>query len=92
MDRNGSDRVIREVEKRLSDVFGEAVKVESSRVLTGGCINHASKIDTNCGSFFIKWNSDCESDIFTREAESLKELKKASNGKVWVPKVFYAKD
>ncbi|WP_372647607.1 fructosamine kinase family protein [Draconibacterium sp.] len=92
MDGNGSDRVIREVEKRLSEVFGETVNVMSSSVLSGGCINHASKIDTNCGSFFLKWNSYCESDIFTREAESLRELSKASDGTVSVPKVFYAKE
>ncbi|WP_163325204.1 fructosamine kinase family protein [Draconibacterium mangrovi] len=92
MDINNQKRILQEVEERLSDVFGGTVKVTSSRALSGGCINHASKIDTNCGSFFLKWNSDCESDIFTREAESLSELSKASNGTVCVPKVFYAKE
>ena len=84
--------ILQEVEKRLSEVLGETVKIMSSNVLSGGCINHASKIDTNCGSFFLKWNSDCESDIFIREAESLTELAEASDGTVCVPKVLYAKE
>ncbi|WP_297098342.1 fructosamine kinase family protein [uncultured Draconibacterium sp.] len=89
---NSQDRILQVVEERLSEVFGELVKVASSSALSGGCINHASKIDTNCGSFFLKWNSNCESDIFTREAESLKELSKASDGTVCIPKVLYAKE
>ena len=44
--------ILQEVEKRLAEVLGETVKIMSSNVLSGGCINHASKIDTNCGSFF----------------------------------------
>lgn len=89
---NSQGRILQEVEKQLSKVLGETVMITSSKVLSGGCINHASKIDTNCGSFFLKWNSDCESDIFIREAESLKELSKASDGTVYVPKVLYAKE
>ena len=84
--------ILQEVGKRLSDIFGETVKITAAQLLSGGCINHASKIDTNCGRFFLKWNSDCESDIFTREAESLNELNKASDGTVLVPKVFCAKE
>ena len=92
MNINSQDYILQEVEERLSEVFGETVKVLSASTLSGGCINHASKIDTNCGRFFLKWNSDCESDIFTREAESLKELSKASDGTVCIPKVLYAKE
>ncbi|QIA08174.1 fructosamine kinase family protein [Draconibacterium halophilum] len=82
----------KEVEDRLTEVFGENVNIASATSLSGGCINHASKIDTNCGSFFLKWNSDCESDLFTREAESLNELSKATDGTVCVPKVFCTKE
>ena len=89
---NNQSGILKEVEKRLSVVLGEPVKVVSSRALYCGCINHASKMNTNCGSFFLKWNSDCESDIFTREAESLKELSMVSDGTVCIPKVLYAKE
>ena len=60
-------------------------------MLGGGCINHASKIETNVGSFFLKWNASCENDIFLREAESLRELKNAVDNFLIVPEVFAAK-
>ena len=92
MNTNRKDHIFQEVEEKLSEVLGKMVKVEAFNPLSGGCINHAFKIDTNCGSFFLKWNSDCENDVFTREAESLKELNKASDGTVCVPNVLFAKE
>lgn len=85
-------RTFKEVEKQMSDVLGERVNINNVRSLSGGCIHHSSKVDTNCGSFFLKWNSDCNKDIFIREAESLRELNKAADGSVLVPKVFCAKE
>jgi fructosamine-3-kinase len=89
---NHSDIVLRQVESNLSETFGQQVVVESSANLGGGCINHASKISTNVGDFFLKWNSNCASDIFIREAESLKELKKVSQDQIFVPEVFISKE
>lgn len=80
-----------EIENALSDVLGQVIKIKSSAFLGGGCINHASKIETNAGSFFLKWNAQCESDIFLRESESLKELKKAADNQIVIPEVFAAK-
>jgi len=80
-----------EVEKLLSDKFGEYLEIHSSNTLGGGCINNASKIETSAGSFFIKWNSNCTSDLFIREAESLTELKKATGKELIVPEVYAAK-
>ncbi len=88
-DMNNINRL---VEKALSEKFGEKVIVSSSGSIGGGCINHASKITTNVGRFFLKWNSHCASDIFLREAESLKELKKAAQNQLAVPEVFVAKE
>jgi fructosamine-3-kinase len=84
--------LIDEVERLLSDKTNETVKVLSSRLLGGGCINHASKIETTIGSLFLKWNADETSDIFLREAESLEELGKAADGQLVVPKVFAMKE
>lgn len=84
--------VLQQVEKKLTLKFGEDVIVNNSTVLSGGCINHASKIETNVGSFFLKWNSNCQEDIFLREAESLQELKKAVGDYLTVPEVFAAKN
>ena len=79
------------IENELSQKFGQKVFVKSSSALGGGCINHASRIATNLGDFFIKWNDNCAEDIFLREAESLLELKKASGNEVYVPDVFVSK-
>ncbi len=83
--------VLKEVEKELTQRFDEPVVITNSSVLGGGCINHASKIDTNVGIFFLKWNAHCQEDIFLREAESLQEMKKAVKDLLVVPEVFAAK-
>jgi fructosamine-3-kinase len=84
--------VLNEVEIHLSEKFGEEVKIHSSDSLGGGCINHASKIETSAGAFFLKWNGNCMADMFLREAESLEELRKAAAGQLVVPEVFAAKE
>lgn len=80
-----------EIENQLSEKVGQKVTIQSSDILGGGCINHASKIETNVGAFFLKWNSNCADDIFLREAESLNELKKAAGDQLIIPKVYTAK-
>ncbi len=86
-----SKSVLIEVEKQLSINFGCVVKIFASNSIGGGCINHASKIETNVGTFFLKWNADCAADIFIREAESLIELKKAADKNLIIPEVFVSK-
>lgn len=88
---NSKNQLESEVEKSLSEEFGKKVKIQSSGSLGGGCINHASKIKTNVGEFFLKWNATCANDIFEREAESLKELIIAAKGELAIPKVITAK-
>ena len=80
-----------EVEKVLSGINEKSVRISSFKSIGGGCINHASKLETNVGNFFMKWNADCEGDIFIREAECLKELKMATKDFIKVPEVFAAK-
>ncbi len=80
------------VEEQLSLKFGTQVNIQSSNSIGGGCINHASKIETNVGDFFLKWNSNGPADIFIREAESLNELKKASDENLLVPAVYASKE
>jgi fructosamine-3-kinase len=86
------EEVVKEVEKALSDETGERIIVRSSKAVGGGCINHASKLDTNIGALFLKWNAHCNHDMFLREAESLNVLAKASDGTLKVPRVFCAKE
>lgn len=84
--------ILKEVESHLSKKLGADVKIQSSDFLGGGCINHASKIETGVGTFFLKWNGNCKPDMFLREAESLEELRKAANGQLIIPEVFAAKE
>ncbi len=86
-----TDNLIEVLEESLSLNTGESVQIYNAKSIGGGCINHASKLETNVGVFFVKWNSDCKPDMFLREAESLKELKKASDGTLIIPKVICAK-
>jgi len=80
------------VASALSEVIGKNIVVKSEQLLVGGCINHASKLETNAGNFFLKWNDNCPADIFIREAESLNELKKAAGDFLVIPEVFAAKE
>ena len=75
----------------LSEVTGQKVFIQTEKSLGGGCINHASKLETNVGNFFLKWNDNCPADIFIREAESLRELKKAAGEDLIIPEVIAAK-
>ena len=75
----------------LSEVKGQKVIIQTEKSLGGGCINHASKLETSAGCFFLKWNDNCPSDSFIREAESLRELKKAAGDFLVVPEVFAVK-
>ena len=84
--------ILKEVETHLSEKLGADVKIHASDSLGGGCINHASKIETSAGTLFLKWNGNCMADMFLREAESLEELRKAANGQLIVPEVFAAKE
>jgi fructosamine-3-kinase len=84
--------ILKEVETHISEKLGANVKIHSSGSLGGGCINNASKIETSAGTFFLKWNGNCNPDMFLREAESLEELRKAASGKLVVPEVFAAKE
>jgi len=84
--------ILKEVETHLSKKLDTTVVIQSSGSLGGGCINHASKIETSAGTFFLKWNGNCEPDMFLREAESLEELRKATDGNLVVPEVFAARE
>ena len=89
--QNTEKLVLEHVAEILSEKRGEKVLIKSSSVLGGGCINRASKLETNVGDYFLKWNSDCAPDLFLREAEGLNELKKAAGESLVVPGVYAAK-
>jgi len=54
--------------------------------LGGGCINEAARIKSGSNSYFLKWNTAQEMDMFKKEAEGLKKLNESSLFKI--PKVL----
>lgn len=82
--------VLEKIVSEISEKTGQNIYLLAVENLGGGCINHASKLITSAGNFFLKWNPDCASDIFLREAEGLQELKKAAAGNLIVPEVIVA--
>jgi protein-ribulosamine 3-kinase len=75
----------------ISQKLGKEIKVISVELMGGGCIHHASLLKTNAGPFFMKWNGNGPRDIFLREAECLKEMKKAVRGQLVIPEVIAAR-
>jgi fructosamine-3-kinase len=63
--------------------YGAILRVTS---LGGGCINNASRLDTEGGPLFLKVNGAAPADMFEREAEGLIAL--AAPNAIRVPKVL----
>lgn len=58
----------------------------SARLLGGGCINHAVRVETEINRYFLKWNEQPLPGMFSSEASGLKLL--ASTNTVAVPEVL----
>ncbi len=82
------EQILTEVEQKLADTLGENVKILNSGSLGGGCINHASKLETTAGTFFLKWNANFAADVFEREAEGMQALAEAAGKSLIVPGVI----
>ncbi len=77
--------------EKLIDVYGLSVKLIGSQSVGGGCINHAVKISTSAGDFFLKWNATAPEDMFLNEAAGLNEMSMAGSSLI-VPKVIWSKE
>jgi fructosamine-3-kinase len=55
----------------------------------GGCISHASRIDTDAGTFFAKWNAEAPPDLFEAEGRGLREMARARSS-LAIPSVLVA--
>jgi fructosamine-3-kinase len=80
------------IKLKLSEEFGKEVLIKSNTPIGGGCISNALKLDTSVGVFFLKWNNNCASDLFLREAESLIELGKVENPFLRIPNVYVVEE
>lgn len=79
-------RLLAQLPTLLAEAINQPVSVTNVKPLGGGCINSASRIDTDVNPFFIKWNSASRYPrMFETEAKGL-ELLNAANT-VRIPKV-----
>jgi len=75
------------VEKELSSLFNTETIIKDSEIVGGGCIHNSSRLITNNGIFFIKWNTTPSSfHNFTVEAKGLQLL--SSTNTISTPKVI----
>lgn len=54
-----------------------SLSITGAQTVSGGSINHAYRLSTNRGEFFLKWNASAPDDFFEKEAEGLKLLRSA---------------
>lgn len=78
--------------EKLSDLYGTSVRLINHLSVGGGCINHALKISSSIGDFFLKWNASASSDLFGKEAAGLDEMRAAGNRFLVIPKVIWSKE
>ena len=77
--------------EKLVTIYGSSVQLKGSRSIGGGCINHAVKISTSAGNFFLKWNAFAPADMFLKEAAGLNEMR-LSGSSLIIPKVIWGKN
>jgi protein-ribulosamine 3-kinase len=82
--------VIRLCMEKLTGQFGYSVRLTGSDLLGGGCINHAVKLSTSAGEFFLKWNASAPIDLFLKEAAGLEEMR-LSGSSLIIPKVIWSR-
>jgi protein-ribulosamine 3-kinase len=64
-------------------------KIRRAALLGGGCINNATRLETDNGSLFLKSNTHCPPDMFEREAEGLRALASPTHSEIpRIPKVL----
>jgi fructosamine-3-kinase len=87
-----TESIINYLEEELIEQLGAGFQVQRKEAVGGGCINHAYRLHTTKGVFFLKWNYSCADDLFVREAECLRELKLVAGKELIVPEVIFAKE
>ncbi len=67
------------IEESLLFKKGNNISILDIVPVSGGCINNTSKILTNEGSYFLKWNIDCDKNMFDLEKKGLEMLGSAQS-------------
>lgn len=68
------ESILEAVRSYLSDRFSDPCLIRESFPLSGGCIHHAFKLDTDKGAFFLKWNEASQAGNFRAEQRGLELL------------------
>lgn len=87
-----TESILNYLEEELSEMMGSAFVIKSKSPVSGGCISRAFKLETSKGTFFLKWNFSCPDDLFVREAEGLRELRRLAGDQLVIPEVILAKE
>ena len=74
------------IEDSLVFKKGNNISILDIVTVSGGCINNTSKILTNEGSYFLKWNIDCDKNMFDLEKKGLEMLGRAQS--IQTPKII----
>ena len=77
--------------EKLSELYGSSVRLNGSKAVGGGCINHALTINTSAGDYFLKWNSSAPGDMFLKESAGLNEMRMSESSLI-IPKVIWSKE
>ena len=72
-------------ENLLSEQFVETVQISNASSVTGGCIHNGTRLETNRGIFFMKWNQANVVGNFHAEQRGLLLLKKFSKFRIPAP-------
>jgi fructosamine-3-kinase len=79
--------LVSSVESVLEERAGHPVRIRSSSLLGGGCINPSARLETEKGeAFFLKWNHSADPEMFPAEADGLRALN--DPGALRVPEVI----
>ena len=78
------------VEQLLEEHFGGQFRLMNVSTVGGGCIHHATRLETNRGDYFLKYNQPKEVENFRAEARGLKLLAEAEE--LPVPEVIAVGD
>jgi fructosamine-3-kinase len=70
------------IESIIRDALGSGINLLDTQSLGGGCINQASRIETDQGTYFLKINNRVPEDFFEVEAKSLEYLNSFYPGRI----------
>src|SRR4030042_6604900 len=79
------NEILKTIEKHLDE------KIKSQKPISGGCISDSSIIQMVSGEkYFLKNNNHVPRDLFTKEANGLKEIENSKS--IHVPSIELARD